>query len=1243
MTACRVFQHRFQSFLTSVILSPANPNGKVTDHFFRVEFQARGWPHIHALFWCSDSPKFDRNSNNEELCKYVDTYLSCSLPDSSHDPVLSELVSTLQLHSMNYTKTCRKGKSNKKCRFNFPRPPSQRTFIAQPIGEIENEEEKLKYEESVKNVKSLLNAVNDNFSEKPLYSSESLQSDVEDSIKYTTKRNMIVYKRKINECWVNPYNPVLLEAWNGNMDIQPVLCPFSCIMYIVSYIAKNEREMGDLLKAAEREAKEGNCEPMQQLRKLGNVYLHHREVSIMESVYRATGMPLKNSSRQVIFLPSDSDTDKISKPISSLKKGNSSSIWMDSLYDKYLNRPTSRNFETMCFADFASLYSTSSGSYFGIENDSSDEEENEESATPVHALNNNMGFIKKRKTPAVIRYFKSNKHKNSEKYFQNIITVYFPHRKLNPTYYNCSTFTEMFSEKCDAIVPNMKRYETISEELDEAWQKRNESSCQDAWDELMPVAELERGETLRDKNALEGMEQNIETTEVFDVLNETNPHQTDQTNSHQQARIEVIRAERLKEMKVSLNDEQREFMLFIRTWAQKVAAGQDVESFNVFLTGGAGTGKSHLVRCIYEEVNKILPRLSTIPDSPVVLLLAPTGTAAYHIGGQTIHSALKIGRSVSKHLSEDLANTLRCTYQDLKLVIIDEISMVSTDLLQVVHHRLQQIKQPLQRNTFFGNVSILAVGDFYQVPPVKSHRLLSDVNSVSGLWNLFSLFELKEIVRQKNDSHFVQLLNRLRVKTKNEPLSSEDRETLMKRCISPSSGDYPHNALHLFSTNKDVDCYNSTMMSALSHEEQTTFSAVDVTTDTKTMKTVQRDSPLPKADASLQANLILCPEARVMLTANIDVADGLTNGALGKVSHFLKKNDAVVGVFITFDNSNVGKLNREKYKHNETLIKRHSEVICTSPSAITRYQFPLKLAWAVTIHKVQGLTTDKVVISLNNIFSSGMAYVALSRATTLSGIHILENSFSDKCIYADDKVSHGLQLMPLTKNQPFWGKSWIDFHYKDENFSVISINVRGLLPNINYIKDKNPWNQVSIIALQETWLNSDNSLQINGYNIVRKDRTSDTDRQKQNSNKGGVALFLHRDVKFDLVEKIPQVSVELIAIRIIQPVQLTLLNMYKPPSINNAQFSADVTSLLSCFKNENLLIVGDFNENLINVSSTIEKCDNRFSQLIKNPTTVYGTLLDHIYTRNVSDSVSGVLPQLFSDHFSTFIIVKDQL
>ena len=89
------------------------------------------------------------------------------------------------------------------------------------------------------------------------------------------------------------------------MEVQPVLDAYSCIMYIVRYISKTEREVGDLLKIAQQEAKEGNNEPVHQLRQLGNIYLHNREVSIMESIYRVTGMNLKNCSREVVFLPTD--------------------------------------------------------------------------------------------------------------------------------------------------------------------------------------------------------------------------------------------------------------------------------------------------------------------------------------------------------------------------------------------------------------------------------------------------------------------------------------------------------------------------------------------------------------------------------------------------------------------------------------------------------------------------------------------------------------------------------------------------------------------------------------------------------------------------------------------------------------------------------------------------------------------------------------------------------------------------
>ena len=99
------------------------------------------------------------------------------------------------------------------------------------------------------------------------------------------------------------------------MDIQPVLDAYSCIMYIVCYISKAERELGDLLKNAQKEAKEGHLESVQQLRKLGYVFLHSHEVSVMEAMCRVTGMHLKQSSRQVVFIPVDRRSAKISKPL----------------------------------------------------------------------------------------------------------------------------------------------------------------------------------------------------------------------------------------------------------------------------------------------------------------------------------------------------------------------------------------------------------------------------------------------------------------------------------------------------------------------------------------------------------------------------------------------------------------------------------------------------------------------------------------------------------------------------------------------------------------------------------------------------------------------------------------------------------------------------------------------------------------------------------------------------------------
>ena len=308
VTACRMFENRVKQFISKVILSPAEPIGKVTDYFFRTEFQSRGWPHIHCLFWCKNAPKFDEETDNQEFVEFVDKHVTCSIPvETGHK--LHEIITSVQMHSKSHSPSCKKG-SHKVCRFNFPRPPSKETFIAKPTPAPADMSSRVYTENAQKILKVVKEAIN---ADKNTGKSTSEIFNILGITQETyakahcalANRNKFIFKREPAETWVNPYNKILLEAWDGNMDIQPVLDAYSCIMYIVSYISKAEREMGDLLKRAQQEAKEGNNEPVHQLRRLGNVYLHNREVSIMEAIYRVTGMNLKNCSREVVFLPTD--------------------------------------------------------------------------------------------------------------------------------------------------------------------------------------------------------------------------------------------------------------------------------------------------------------------------------------------------------------------------------------------------------------------------------------------------------------------------------------------------------------------------------------------------------------------------------------------------------------------------------------------------------------------------------------------------------------------------------------------------------------------------------------------------------------------------------------------------------------------------------------------------------------------------------------------------------------------------
>ncbi|XP_072020419.1 uncharacterized protein [Amphiura filiformis] len=289
-------------------------------------------------------------------------------------------------------------------------------------------------------------------------------------------------------------------------------------------------------------------------------------------------------------------------------------------------------------------------------------------------------------------------------------------------------------------------------------------------------------------------------------------------------------------------------------------------------------------------------------DDVTVLLMSHLGTAAYNISGQTICTALKTGIRMAKDykpLGEQSLSTLRTKYQHVQLVIIDEISMVSATQLSYIHGRLQQIKGT-SYTSYFGNVSILAVGDFFQLPPISPPTPLCFPHEepLKDLWNsLFEKVELTEIMRQRDDAIFAQMLNRLRVRKKNEPLEEADKELLRSRI--------PHNETKLASLNT----------------ETFTIKAEDV--DQKGGRVIKvhetpHDTSRRKDDTSLVPYLKLAVGARTMLIANIDVPDGLCNGVSGTIKgiEFGNSKNMPQAVYVRFDSDKLeGRLDHHKLYH----------------------------------------------------------------------------------------------------------------------------------------------------------------------------------------------------------------------------------------------------------------------------------------------------------------------------------------
>ncbi len=421
-----------------------------------------------------------------------------------------------------------------------------------------------------------------------------------------------------------------------------------------------------------------------------------------------------------------------------------------------------------------------------------------------------------------------------------------------------------------------------------------------------------------------------------------------------------------------------------------------LESTNksVFITGKAGTGKSTLLQVFRENTKKN------------VAVLAPTGVAALNVHGQTIHSFFRFPTTVTPQTvcKKKPTRLFLEMIKKIDAIIIDEVSMVRADMMDCIDAALRLC---LGNRNPFGGIQMIFIGDLYQLPPVVSGKdekelfktyykspYFFDAN-VFGDFNM-EFIELEKIYRQK-DNDFIVLLNKIR----NNSIKEEDIERLNSRYGLVFDEDQDGFYITLTTTNRSADAINN-------------------------KKLAQLDTPLKSYTAEIKGDfepkyyptaleLELKEGAQVMLLNN-DTAGRFGNGSVGKIIEIADRvidDDLLV---IELSNGKIVKVSPYEWKVSRYFYNKEKNIL--DSEAIGSFtQYPVRLAWAVTIHKSQGKTFDRVVIDIGQgSFAHGQVYVGISRCTNFEGL-ILKTPILKRHIWMDWRITKFITQYQYKKSE----------------------------------------------------------------------------------------------------------------------------------------------------------------------------------------------------------------------------------
>jgi len=426
----------------------------------------------------------------------------------------------------------------------------------------------------------------------------------------------------------------------------------------------------------------------------------------------------------------------------------------------------------------------------------------------------------------------------------------------------------------------------------------------------------------------------------------------------------------------------------------KILSFIDYTNQNIFLTGKAGTGKTTLLKRIKEESSK------------KIVIVAPTGVAAMNAKGTTINSFfqlptgsffpgdislenLQAGIISIQSMVSDLSYSRekKNLLNELELLVIDEVSMVRCDLLDVIDAILRSVRK---NNAPFGGIQLLLIGDLYQLPPVTKREEWAFLSQAYASPYFFESYvirrnpvlqvELTKVFRQ-TETEFIEILNDIR----NNQISASGLALLNKRYDPDFSSKDELNPIIITSHNAEANSINKAKLDEIAATEYTFDGEING----------------EFREAGLQAEQVLKLKegAQIMFIKN-DTGENrkFYNGKIGKV-----KSIKGTEIYISFPQEDEADLLLEKTSWQSFEYKTDTEQVIVQQQVGEFSQYPIKLAWAVTIHKSQGLTFDTAIIDAGKSFIAGQVYVALSRVRTLNGL-ILKSKISTESLRSNTEV-----------------------------------------------------------------------------------------------------------------------------------------------------------------------------------------------------------------------------------------------